>query len=83
MAKEDLLLPQNLLKFNFFGCFICKFLQTKKLISAKNGSPPPSVMDFISFYKSSRKNYYYSKISILFTLRNFKNFLIRLSKNKK
>ena len=54
MAKKDPLLPQNLLKFNFFGCFFLKFFQAKKLKSTKNGPPPPSVMYFISFYKHSR-----------------------------
>ncbi len=54
MAKKDLLLPQNLLKFNFFGCFFLKFFQAKKVKSAKNGPPPPSVMYFISFYTHSR-----------------------------
>jgi len=46
MAKKDHLLPQNLSKFNFFG----KYFQAKKLKSAKNGSLPPSIMYFISFY---------------------------------
>ena len=54
MAKKDPLLPHNLLKFNIFVCFFLKFFQAKKLKSAKKGSPPPSVMYFISFYTHSR-----------------------------
>ncbi len=33
MFKKDLLLVQNLLKLNFFGCFFLKFFQAKKLKS--------------------------------------------------
>ena len=52
MIKKRPSPPQYLLKFNFFDCFFFKFFQAKKLKSAKKGSPPPSVMYFISFYTS-------------------------------